>query len=308
MMYGSSDMECNGQNFFVILDHFCPFTSLTTWKIKIWKSEKKTPRDIIILHMCTLNDTHMMYGSWHIECDRKFFVILDHFFSFFYPPNNPKNKNFEKMKITPRDIIILHKCTINGNHMMYGSWHMKHNRQNFLTFWTVFCCFTPPPNNPKNQNSEKLKKKTPADIIMLHKCTKTHDHMLYCSWDMMHDRCNFSFWAIFCPFTTAQKIKIKKKKKWKKHLKISSCYTSVPKIMIICYTVLHMWHVTNVIVIFNFVLFFALLPPNSPKNHNFEKVKKTPGDIIILHKCTKNHDHMLYCSWDMACDRCNCCF
>ena len=25
MMYGSSDMECNGQNFFVILDHFLHF-------------------------------------------------------------------------------------------------------------------------------------------------------------------------------------------------------------------------------------------------------------------------------------------
>ena len=24
---------------------------------------KKTPGDIIILHMCTINDTHMMYGS-----------------------------------------------------------------------------------------------------------------------------------------------------------------------------------------------------------------------------------------------------
>ena len=32
------------------------------------------------------------------------------------------------------------------------------------------------------------------------------------------------------------------------------------------------------------------------KIQNFEKMKKTSGDIIILHKCTKNHDHMLYCS------------
>ena len=31
------------------------------------------------------------------------------------------------------------------------------------------------------------------------------------------------------------------------------------------------------------------------------------GDII-LHNCTKNHDHMLYCSWDMVCVRCNCYF
>ena len=57
----------------------------------------------------------------------------------------------------------------------------------------------------------------PADIIILQKCTKNHDHMLYCSCDMARDRCNcyFSFWAIFCSFNplTAQKIKRKKKKK-----------------------------------------------------------------------------------------------
>ena len=48
------------------------------------------------------------------------------------PPNNPENQNFEKMKKTPGDIIILHKCTINDNHMIYGSWDMKSTRQNFF--------------------------------------------------------------------------------------------------------------------------------------------------------------------------------
>ena len=37
-------------------------------------------------------------------------------------------------------------------------------------------------------------------------------------------------------------------------------YTSLPKIMIICYTVPEIWHVTDVIVIFHFGLFFVLLP------------------------------------------------
>ena len=37
-------------------------------------------------------------------------------------------------------------------------------------------------------------------------------------------------------------------------------------------------------------------------------MEKTPGDIIILHKYTKNYDHMLYCSWDVVRDRCNCYF
>ena len=87
------------------------------------------------------------------------------------------------------------------------------------------------PNSPKNQNFEKMKK-TPGDIIILHKCTKNHDHMLYCSLDMAHNQCNyFSFWAIFCPFTPLTAWKIKILKKWKKRLEISSFYISVPKIM-----------------------------------------------------------------------------
>ena len=39
---------------------------------------------------------------------------------------------------------------------------------------------------------------------------------------------------------------------------------------------------------------FALLPSNNPKNQNFEKKKKTPSDIIILHMCTINDSHMMY--------------
>ena len=76
------------------------------------------------------------------------------------------------------------------------------------------------PNNPENQNFEKMKKKkkkkTPGDIIILHTYAKNHDHMLYFSCNMAHHRCNrFSFWAFFCPFTPliAQKINIFKKMK-----------------------------------------------------------------------------------------------
>ena len=65
-----------------------------------------------------------------------------------------------------------------------------------------------PTNNPKNQNFSKMKK-THGDIITLHMRTKTHGHMLYCSWGMGHDECNccFSFWIYFCAFTpiTAKK-------------------------------------------------------------------------------------------------------
>ena len=53
---------------------------------------------------------------------------------------------------------------------------------------------------------------------------------------------------------------------------------------------------------------FAHLPLKNLKNQNFEKMKKMPGDIIILHKCTKNQVHTLYYSWHMVSDRCNCYF
>ena len=39
---------------------------------------------------------------------------------------------------------------------------------------------------------------------------------------------------------------------------------------------------------------FTLLPPNNQENQNFEKMKKMPGDISILHMCTINDDHMMY--------------
>ena len=77
----------------------------------------------------------------------------------------------------------------------------------------------------------------------------------------------------------------------------------IPKDIIIS----HMWSMTDRV--FSCILdhFLPFYPPKNPENQNFEKMKKTLADII-LHMCTKNHDHMLYCSSDTAHDRCNCYF
>ena len=146
----------------------------------------------------------LRHGDWRKEC----FVILDHFL-LFYSPNNLKNQHFKKMKKTHGNMIILHRCTINDNYIMcvskYGAW-----RTEFLSFWAIFCPFNY--LITRNVKILKLKKKTHSDIIILHKCTKNHNNMLHCSWDMARNGCNcyFSFWAILCPFTslTASKIKI----------------------------------------------------------------------------------------------------
>ena len=53
------------------------------------------------------------------------------------------------------------------------------------------------------------------------------------------------------------------------------------------------WIVTDKI-FFHSGPFFALLPAYNPKNQNVLKKEKAPGDIIILQKCTKNENHMMY--------------
>ena len=52
------------------------------------------------------------------------------------------------MKKVGGDIIILHMCTKNHNHMMYDCWDTEWDGQNFLSFWAIFCPFS----SLKNQN------------------------------------------------------------------------------------------------------------------------------------------------------------
>ena len=89
---------------------------------------KKFAGDVIILHMCTKNHNHndiwfLRYGVRQTE----FFVITDCFLPF-YDPIDPKNQNFEKMKKTLEDIIILQMFTINDSQMIYGFSDMECNR------------------------------------------------------------------------------------------------------------------------------------------------------------------------------------
>ena len=52
--------------YFVILGHLLPFQppdNLEKQNFKIEKKKKKTPEDIIISYICTINENHTMYGS-----------------------------------------------------------------------------------------------------------------------------------------------------------------------------------------------------------------------------------------------------
>ena len=199
------------------------------------------------------------------------------------------------------DIIILHMCTKNHNHMRYDSWDTVWGRQRFLSFWAIFCPFTTPtPPPPLTTWKIKILKKW-----------KKHLERSSWSYDVWFLRYKvrqteaFVILGHFLPFDPTNNLKNqnfeKMKKKTKKHgdiIILHLCTTNddhrcmVPEIL----------STTNrIFVILGHVLPFY--PTNNLKNKNFDKMKKIPGDII-LHKCTKNHDHILYCSRDMVRGRC----
>ena len=144
MMVGLSKTE----GFFVILGQFFPFYPsplLTTWKIKILKKWKNHLE--MSCYTCVSKITYdVCFLRLGVQQTQRF-VILDHFLHFYFT-NNPNIQNFEKMKKKkkkfPGDIIISHRGTINDNHIMYGSWDMECDRQNCLSFWTLFYPCTPP--------------------------------------------------------------------------------------------------------------------------------------------------------------------
>ena len=112
------------------------------------------------------------------------------------------------MKKIAGDIIILHIGTKNHNHMRYSFWDTLWDRI-YCHFGSFFFLLNPlpPPNNPENQNLEKMKKAS-RDVIILNLCNKC---MMYAYSDMECDRHNFlSFQAIFCSFAPLLTSKIKK--------------------------------------------------------------------------------------------------
>ena len=103
------------------------------------------------------------------------------------------------MKKIAGDVIILHMCTSTKKTQSYEAQLLRYRvRQNFLSFWAIFCPVTPlsPPNNPGNQNFEKMKK-TPADLIILNLHINKHDHMMYTYSDMECDRYSCHFRPFF---------------------------------------------------------------------------------------------------------------
>ena len=90
-------MEQDGQNFFSFWTFFCPFTPLTTQKIKIFLKSKKK-KAWRYYHFTQVYHKWQSHDVWFLRYgarQRDFFVILDYFLPF-YPTNNPKKSKYLK--------------------------------------------------------------------------------------------------------------------------------------------------------------------------------------------------------------------
>ena len=177
MIYSSWDTEQSILKL-LVLGHFLPFYPLKTPKIKILENEKNCWRYHHFTHGYLKSQSYNVwfprYEAWWTD----FFVILGHFLPF-YHPSFPliilKIKILKKeMEAMSRDIILSYIiCTIIEDHMIYASWNIRCDRQNFLLFWAIFCPFRP----LTNQIIKILKlKKTPGDIIIVHIFTINENH------------------------------------------------------------------------------------------------------------------------------------
>ena len=149
----------------------------------------------------------------------------------------------------------------------------------FLSFCVIFCPFTP---------------LTIRKIKILRTWKKQMEILSWCMvpeiWSAT-DRIFLSFLDRFLPFyhlnypenQNFEKIK----KPWRYHH----------------FRQVHQKSWSHAILFLRYSLFFILgyflcfYTPSYPINYFFKKMKKkTSGDVIILHSCTKNYDHIMYSS------------
>ena len=142
-----------------------------------------------------------LYYVWFLRYGVKQTELLSFWAIFcpFTPLKTRAIKILKKRKKTPGYIIILHMCTINENYIMYGFWVMKCDRQNFLSFLTVFCPFSPL-TTQKIKTLKKWKKKGWKDYHFTHVYYKWQ---LYYVWFLSYKVWQTEFFVIldcFLPF------------------------------------------------------------------------------------------------------------
>ena len=136
---------------------FCPFTPLTTNKIKILKKNEK-PWKYYDLYKSTKNAIHMMYGSWDKKHNRENFLPFLGQFLPFYLTNNPKNQNFKKKWKKSLEISSFYTSAPKIMIICYTVAEIQCVMDVMFIFHFGLFFVLLPQNNLKNHNFLKMKK------------------------------------------------------------------------------------------------------------------------------------------------------
>ena len=211
-------------------------------------------------------------------------------------------------------------CAVNQDHIMQGSWDIKCKGQRFLSFWAIFCLFTfltaqkiKIKKNKTNFFFEKMK-----NAIILNLCNKKHNHEVCLPryGEQQTIFCHFSPFFPLLPHYWPQKLKFGKNMKntW-----IYYPFTHKPRSYHARFLRYKVQRSEFFVILGHFLPFD---PPNNPKNNKKKhqeilpfytcvpqmkiiwcmvpftpltthkikivKMKKTFGDIVILHMSTIN--------------------
>ena len=227
-----------------------------------------------------------MYGSWDMEHDKHNLLSSWAIFCCFTPRRTWRIKILKKWK-KHMEIKAFYTCVPQMTIICIFP-EIWSARDRIFFVMLDHCWLAPPPPRPKNPEFKILKKWKNAwrYYHLTHVYHKWQSYVWFLRSGVQQTEFCFSL-GHFLLLTRSQP---KKSKCWKRNkpLVISSFSTSVLKIMITCYTVPEIWHMTDLIFYF---LFWAFLP--------FYHPKEMTGDIIIMHVCTKSYNHMMCCSWGM---------
>ena len=108
MIYDCWNIRCDRQKFLSFWTIFCPFSPLTTWKIKIFTLKKNTWR---YYHFTHLHHTRQSYDVWFLRygVHQTIFCPSGPFFALL-PLYEPIKSNFEKNEKKNLKILSFYKC------------------------------------------------------------------------------------------------------------------------------------------------------------------------------------------------------
>ena len=170
----------------------------------------KASEDVILSHLRTKKHDYMTNTTDIFFCHfRPFFALLPHHWT-------RKLKFRKNVKYTWKYYPFTHV----HHKWRYDVWFLRYKvqRTEFFVIFGHFLSFDPP-NNPKNQDFEKTKKK--GVEISFYTC-RPQMTIIWCMFIDISSATDIiicHFGLLFCPFTTLTTGKIKKKKKKKKNKK-----------------------------------------------------------------------------------------